>query len=641
MPESLLARIDAGQPVAGLTPEELTRLAAEIREIIIATVSRTGGHLAPSLGVVELAIALHAVFRTPEDKIIWDVGHQCYAHKLLTGRLERFGTLRQYGGLSGFPRRSESPHDAFGTGHSGTSISAAMGMAAARDVRHGTHKIVAVIGDGSMTSGESFEGLNHAGHLKKDLIVVLNDNEMSISPNVGALSSYLNRMMTGPLPTRLRDEFVKFLRVLPGFGEQAVRVARRLEESVKALVIPGMLFEELGFKYVGPIPGHEIAPLVETLHNVREQFHKPVLVHVVTKKGKGYRPAEREPARYHGVGPFEVKSGAPIVRPAPASYTAVFGEALLREAGREPRLVAITAAMTEGTGLAPFAAAYPDRFFDVGIAEEHAVTFAAGLACGGLRPVVAIYSTFLQRAYDQMIHDVCLQNLPVVFVLDRGGLVGDDGATHHGVFDLAYLRTMPNLVVMAPKDEGELARLLHTALRHEGPIALRYPRGAGVGVPVDHEPQAVPLGSWEVERPGDDLALLAVGQCLPAALEAAEALAGEGWQVRVVNARFVKPLDGELLAAAAATGLILTAEENILAGGFGSAVLEHLAEQGPAGVRVERVGIPDEFVEHGTQEVLRNKYGLDADGLAQRMRRMLEMRYRTPAERERPRVSNG
>jgi len=621
----LLARIDAGTLVATLTYEEQERLAAEIREIIIATVARTGGHLAPSLGVVELTIALQAVFPTPRDRIVWDVGHQCYAHKLLTGRLDRFCTLRQGGGISGFPRRSESCHDVFGTGHSGTSISAAAGLAAARDALGEEHKVVAVIGDGSMTSGEAFEALNHVGHLKQDLVVVLNDNEMSISQNVGALSSYLNRMLTSHLPTRMRDEFVKFIRSLPGVGEQAAKIAKRVEESVKALIVPGLLFEELGFRYVGPIPGHELKNLIETFRNVRDQFKKPVLVHVITKKGKGYPPAERDPARYHGVGPFDPATGALITPPAPPAYTAVFGQALVREAAREQRLIAITAAMTDGTGLAPFAAAYPGRFFDVGIAEQHAVTFAAGLACEGLRPVVAVYSTFLQRAYDQVLHDVCLQGLPVVFALDRAGLVGDDGATHHGVFDLSYLRQMPNLVIAAPKDEAELAQLVRTALAHTGPMALRYPRGAGVGVAIPEDPEPLPIGTWETLRPGGDLAILAVGACVSPALEAARELETEGWRVGVVNARFVKPLDVVLLAQTAAeNALLLTAEENVLAGGFGAAVLEQLSACGPVNVCVELAGIPDEFVEHGTQQDLRAKYGLDAAGLAARARKMLE-----------------
>ncbi|HEY5999532.1 MAG TPA: 1-deoxy-D-xylulose-5-phosphate synthase, partial [bacterium] len=617
-----MARVDAGTPVSALTAEEHERLAAEIRETIIATVAHTGGHLAPSLGVVELTIALHAVFPTPRDRIVWDVGHQCYAHKLLTGRFVNFGTLRQAGGISGFPRRAESPHDVFGTGHSGTSISAACGLAAARDALGARHKVVAVIGDGSLTSGEAFEALNHAGHLKKDLVVVLNDNEMSISPNVGALSSYLNRVLTSHLPTRMRDEFVRFIRSLPHVGEQAAKIAKRVEESVKALIVPGLLFEELGFRYVGPIPGHDVRNLVETFRNVREEFRKPVLVHVITRKGKGFPPAERDPARYHGVGPFDPATGALITAPAPPSYTAVFGRALVGEGAREPRLVAITAAMPDGTGLAPFAAAHPARFFDVGIAEQHAVTFAAGLACEGMRPVVAIYSTFLQRGYDQVLHDVCLQGLPVVFALDRGGLVGDDGATHHGLFDLAFLRSIPGMVVAAPKDEAELARLLRTALAHPGPFALRYPRGAGLGVPVDEDPQPLPVGSWEVLRPGGDLAILAVGPCVRPALEAAEALAAEGWRVGVVNARFVKPLDAAVLAeTAAANPLLITAEEGVLAGGFGDAVIAQLAEQGPAGVRVERAGVPDEFVEHAPQALLRDRLGLNAAGLAGRARR--------------------
>ncbi len=622
-PERVLERVAAGTPVSELGLEELERLAAEIREAIVETVSRTGGHLAPSLGVVELTIAIHAVFRSPEDRIIWDVGHQSYAHKLLTGRLGRFATLRQGGGISGFPRRSESPHDAFGTGHSGTSISAASGMAAARDILGESRKVVAVIGDGSMTCGEAFEGLNQVGHVKQDLVVVLNDNEMSISPNVGALSSYLNRKMTGHVPTRARDELVRFLKGLPGVGEQVARVARRLEESVKALVVPGLLFEELGFRYVGPIPGHDVGPLVETLRNVRDEFRKPVLVHVVTKKGRGYPPAEREPSRYHGVGPFDPETGELQRVAEPPSYTAVFGRALLREAAREPGLVAITAAMADGTGLAPFAAEHPGRFFDVGIAEGHAVTFAAGLAAGGLRPVVAIYSTFLQRGYDQVVHDVCLQGLPVIFALDRGGLVGDDGPTHHGVFDFAYLRHVPGIVVAAPKDEAELAVLLRTALEHPGPFALRYPRGAGLGVPVPDDPLPVPVGSWETLREGGDLAILAVGRCVAPALEAAAILEAEGRAAGVVNARFVKPLDLVCLEAAAATGRVLTVEEGALAGGFGAAVLEHLADRGLAAVRVARAGIGDAFVEHGTQGDLRAAAGIDAAGIAAAARRLL------------------
>ncbi len=639
MGKKILPGISGGN-LAGLTPQELRQLAGEIREKIISTVSRTGGHLAPSLGVVELTIALQSVFPTPRDKIIWDVGHQCYAHKLLTGRLDRFDTLRQYRGIAGFPRPDESPHDCFGTGHSGTSISAAAGIVEARDALDEDYKVVAVIGDGSMTSGEAFEGLNHAGHLGKDLVVVLNDNEMSISPNVGALSSYMSRLMTGHISTRIRDEIQKMIVSLPRFGESALRFAKRLEESLKLMVIPGVLFEEMGFKYVGPIPGHQIQHLIETFHNVR-QLHKPILVHVITKKGKGYDPAEKEPARYHGIGPFDVSTGRPLAKEKTPTYTAVFGDAMIREAKREPKLVGITAAMLEGTGLAKFARAFPERCYDVGIAEQHAVTFAAGMAIRGMRPVVAVYSTFLQRGYDQVLHDVCLQKLPVVFALDRAGLVGDDGPTHHGLFDLSYLRHIPNVVIMAPKDENELRRMLRTALAHQGPTVIRYPRGTGEGLPVDEDPEVIPLGRWEEECPGEDMAILASGSTLYPAREAARMLGEEGWKVAVINARFIKPLDRELLqSTAAATGLLMTVEENVLAGGFGSAVLEFLSDEGHTGVIVERVGIPDEFVVQGSQDVLRSRYGLDAAGLYQRALRMLEKKHGCAADRGRARSRN-
>jgi 1-deoxy-D-xylulose-5-phosphate synthase len=639
--KKILPGISSGKDLARLTPGQMEGLAAEIREVIIATVSRTGGHLAPSLGVVELTIALHSVFPTPGDKIIWDVGHQCYAHKLLTGRLDRFDTLRQYGGLSGFPRRGESPHDCFGTGHSGTSISAAVGMVEARDALGEDYKVVAVIGDGSMTSGESFEGLNHAGHLGKDLVVVLNDNEMSISPNVGALSSYMSRLMTGHLSTRIRDEMEKLIGGLPKVGGQALRLAKRVEESLKSLVIPGILFEEMGFKYVGPIPGHQIGHLIETFRNIR-QLNKPILVHVVTRKGKGYAPAEKEPSLYHGLGPFDVKTGRPLSKGGPPAYTTVFADALVREAKRDPKVVAVTAAMLEGTGLASFQKVFPERCFDVGIAEQHAVTFAAGLATRGIRPVVAIYSTFLQRAYDQILHDVCLQKLPVVFALDRAGVVGDDGPTHHGLFDLSYLRHLPNLVVMAPKDDRELGSMLRTALELDGPAVIRYPRGAAPGISAEEDPPPLPLGSWEELRPGRDVVFLAVGACVVPALEAAGMLEEQGWNAGVVNARFIKPLDGELLESLAGeTDLLLTAEENVLAGGFGSAVLEHLSSAGIRRLQVERAGIPDQFVEHGSQAVLRSKFGLDAAGLYQRALGALEAKARRASGQEKTRSRKG
>jgi len=637
----ILEGISSGSDLDRLSQEDLETLAQEIREVIISTVARTGGHIAPSLGVVELTLALHAVFPTPRDKIIWDVGHQCYAHKLITGRLDRFNTLRQYGGISGFPKRSESEHDAFGTGHSGTSISAANGMVEARDAMGEDYKVIAVIGDGSMTSGEAFEGLNHAGHLGKDIVVVLNDNEMSISPNVGALSSYMNRLMTGQLSTWFRDEFEKIVGSLPKVGEPAVRLAKRFEEAAKSLIIPGMLFEELGFKYVGPIPGHRLQDLIENFRNVRK-LKRPILVHVVTRKGKGYAPAEENPALFHGLGPFDVKTGKPVTKEGPPSYTSVFADAMIREARRDSRVVGITAAMMEGTGLSKFASEFPGRCYDVGIAEQHAVTFAAGLATQGIRPVVAVYSTFLQRGYDQVLHDVCLQKLPVVFALDRGGLVGDDGPTHHGLFDISYLRHIPNMVIMSPKDENELGRMLRTALAHPGPTAIRYPRGTGEGVPLDEDPAPLPLGSWEKVGDGKDAAILAVGTCLHPALEAAKMLEEiHGVDVTVVNARFIKPLDEALLEQlASTTPLILTVEENVLAGGFGSSVLEFLSEHGCRGVRVERAGIPDEFVEHGSQDVLRSKYGLDTAGIYQRLVGMLGKESGTSAGQERSRSEN-
>jgi 1-deoxy-D-xylulose-5-phosphate synthase len=623
--KKILPGIRDGRDLGTLGAPELAQLAAEIRETIIATVARNGGHLAPSLGVVELSIALQAVFPTPGDRIIWDVGHQCYAHKLLTGRYDRFESLRQYGGISGFPKTSESPHDCFGTGHSGTSISAATGMVEARDAQGKDYKVVAVIGDGSMTSGEAFEGLNHAGHLGKDLVVILNDNEMSISENVGALSSYMNRIMTGQVTTWFRDEFEKVVGSLPKVGESAVRFAKRLEESVKSLVIPGVLFEELGFKYVGPIPGHQTLQLIEHFRNIRK-LKRPILVHVVTKKGKGYKPAEDEPSLFHGLGPFDIKTGRPVAKEGPPSYTSVFARALISEARDDDRIVGITAAMLEGTGLAAFAEEFPDRCYDVGIAEQHAVTFAAGLATQGMKPVVAVYSTFLQRAYDQVLHDVCLQNLPVVFALDRGGIVGDDGPTHHGVFDLTYLRHIPNLIIMSPRDENELVQMLRTAIRHDGPAVVRYPRGSGTGVRVDFNPLPLPLGSWERLAEGRDICFIAAGHPLGQALEAAEMLRARGWDAGVINARFIKPLDTGLIEEAAKTGLIMTAEENVLAGGLGSAVLEHLSDAGIEGVTVHRAGIPDIFVEHGSQEVLRSKFGLDAAGLCERAVAMLEQK---------------
>ncbi len=624
---AILDQIGSTADLKRLSLMELRELAGELREEIIDTVSRTGGHLASSLGVVELTIALHRVFNTPDDQIVWDVGHQAYAHKLLTGRRGRFSTLRQLDGLSGFPKREESPFDAFDVGHSSTSISAALGMAAARDATGGKEKVVAVIGDGSLTAGLAFEGLNQAGHLKKDLIVILNDNEMSISPNVGAISSFLSRKLSSDLFVRFKKETENFLGHLPGFGKELIGLARRAEESIKGFLTPGMLFEAFGFDYFGPIDGNRLEDLVETLGNV-SRLKGPVLVHVLTRKGMGYPPAEEHPATFHGVGPFDRESGEVAEAKGGAqSYTGVFGQTLLDLAGADDRVVAITAAMKEGTGLGPFAERFPERFFDVGIAEQHAVTFAAGMACRGLRPVVALYSTFLQRAYDNVLHDVCLQNLPVVFALDRGGLVGADGPTHHGVFDLSYLRHIPNLVFMAPRNEIELQRALATALQSPGPFAFRYPRGKGEGLELLPHPEPLTIGRGEKLREGADGTVFALGATVGPALAAAETLAAEGIDLAVIDARFLKPLDGELLSAEARrTGAVVTVEENVLQGGFGSAVLEFFEEAGLS-PRVLRLGLPDRFVEQGSQAELWARYGLDASGIAGSLREF----FRHPA----------
>jgi len=604
---------------------DLPKLVDELRETIIGTVSRTGGHLAPSLGVVDLTVALHYVFDTPKDRIIWDVGHQAYAHKLLTGRRERFNTLRQFGGISGFPKREESPCDHFNVGHASTSISAALGMVAARDIKGEDFKVIAVIGDGSISAGLAFEGLNQAGHLKKNLVVILNDNEMSISPNVGALSSYLNRMMTGHFYTKLKLETKQFLQNIPRVGESMFNIAKKAEESIKGFMAPGLLFEELGFQYVGPIDGHRMDHLLETFRNIKD-FTWPVLVHVITKKGKGCEFAECNPAQFHGTPPFDPERGKTAgKKPKVMSYTEVFGQTMVKLAEDNDRIVAITAAMSDGTGLEKFAAQYPDRFFDVGIAESHGVTFACGLAVEGLRPVAAIYSTFMQRAYDQVMHDMCLQNLPVTLALDRAGLVGEDGPTHHGVFDLAYLRHLPNMVIMSPKDENELQHMIKTAVEHDGPAAVRYPRGTGLGVPMDQEVMSLPIGKGEVLREGEDVVIIAVGNMVRPSLEAAERLKMEGISAAVVNARFVKPLDEDLiLKMAKKTGRVVTVEEHALQGGFGSAVLECIDGNRITSVKTHRIGLPDRFIEHGTQSALRQKYGLDADGIFTSVREFME-----------------
>jgi 1-deoxy-D-xylulose-5-phosphate synthase len=620
----LLDHIASPADLKALGRDQLDLLAAEIREEIVKTVSRTGGHLASNLGVVELTIALHYVFNSPTDKLVWDVGHQTYTHKLLTGRRRKFKTLRQFGGLSGFPKRQESPHDCFEAGHSSTSISAALGMSVAKSLKEDGNRVIAVIGDGSMTAGLAFEGLNQAGHLEKDLIVVLNDNEMSISPNVGALASYLSRVMTGRFVNRFRSEMKTFLQTLPGIGKSMYKIAKQAEESFKGFLTPGLLFEELGFKYIGPIEGHRLDHLIETFSNVAT-MKGPILVHVLTEKGRGYRPAESDPARFHGVGRFRIETGRlPERGDGPPTYSEIFGKTLVRLAEQDEKIIAITAAMGDGTGLREYSARFPERFFDIGIAEQHAVTFAAGLAIEGFKPVVAIYSTFLQRAYDQVQQDVCLQNLPVVFALDRGGIVGSDGPTHHGLFDFSYLRHLPNMVVMAPKDENEFQHMIKTAVEWTTPIAFRYPRGTGFGVKMDRELRPLEVGKGEVLLEGDDVLILAIGSTVYPSMEAAYRLLEDGIGASVINCRFAKPLDGELICALAEkVGKILTVEENVLGGGFGSAVLELFHERGLSWVRVKRIGIPDQFVDHGPQETLRGRYNINTEGIAKEAREIV------------------
>lgn len=611
----ILDHIDTPRQLAALSYPELKQLAAEIRQKLLDTVAETGGHVSSNLGVVELTIALHRIFESPRDKIVWDVGHQGYVHKLLTGRRERFNTLRQFGGISGFLVREESPHDAFGAGHAGTSVSAALGMAVARDLRGENYHVAAIIGDGSLTAGMSLEAMNHAGHLGTRLIVILNDNEMSIAHNVGAISRALNQLRVDPRYHRAKEEVDQMVQRLPR-GEDAREAVRRVLHGVKALVLPNLLWEELGFTFVGAVNGHNIAAVEEALQRAKA-YRGPCLIHVLTQKGHGYGPAEEDSVRWHGVAPNgSAKKKAP-------TYTKVFGQTLVSEMRTNERVVAITAAMPDGTGLNDATEAFPNRVFDVGIAEQHAVTFAAGLAANGALPVVAIYSTFLQRAYDQVIHDVCIQKLPVVLALDRAGIVGDDGKTHQGIFDLSYLRCVPEIVVAAPRNENELQHLIHTGISHiaagKGPFAVRYPRGAGTGEHMDKQLRVLPVGKGELLRQGDDLALLAIGSAVGHALEAADLLADQGIRAAVVDARYLKPLDSELiLEVASRCGRVITIEENVVAGGFGEAVLEMLASHQLAGVKVEVVGLPDEFVEHGAPSLLREKYGLSGAAIAKR-----------------------
>ena len=609
----LLDRIESPADLRPLSPEQLEQVAAEIRAELLATVPQTGGHLASNLGTVELTIALHRVFNSPTDKLVWDVGHQAYPHKLLTGRAARFHTLRQQHGLAGFLSREESPHDHFGAGHAGTSISAALGMAVARDLAGQSCHVVAIIGDGGLTAGMALEALNHVGHSGTRVIVVLNDNQMSIAPNVGALARMFNRLRPGYHWAKEEAEHV--MTRLP-LGRQAWEVGKRVKRGVKSAVMPTLLWEELGFSYIGPVDGHDEGQAESVLRWVRDNCEGPTLVHVLTVKGKGYQPAEDDPVKLHGVSP------PPSVPAAAPTYTQVFGQALGRLMRDDERVVGITAAMPDGTGLTPLFREFPQRMFDVGICEQHAVTFAAGLATQGRVPVVAIYSTFLQRAYDQVIHDVCVQDIPVLFALDRGGIVGDDGKTHQGVFDLAYLRVLPNMVIMAPRDENELQRMLRTGVEYvaagRGPIAVRYPRGNGLGVPLDPESPPIPIGQGELLRDGRDVAILALGSTVAAALDAAEQLGERGVSCAVVDARFVKPLDDELiLEVVDRVDAVVTVEEHAINGGFGSAVLELLAARGRR-LPVELIGVPDEFVEHGKQNSIRAELALDGAGIARR-----------------------
>ncbi len=586
-----------------LSIKELELLGNDIRQFLIEKLSRTGGHIGPNLGVVELTIALHRCFNSPKDKIIWDVGHQSYVHKILTGRACHFDTLRQYKGLCGFPKMIESEHDVWETGHSSTSLSAAMGMAVARNLKGEKSHVVPVIGDGALTGGMALEALNHIGHEKEKVIVILNDNEMSIAPNVGAIHNVLGRLRTAGKYNWVKDELEVLLKKIPAVGNQLAGTAERIKDSLKYMFVPGMFFEELGFTYLGPVDGHNYEDLFDNLAYAKK-CDGPVLLHVITKKGKGYNPAENDKiGTWHGTGPYKTDTGD-FVKPAsgPPAWSSLVSETVRKVARTDKRIVAITPAMPVGSKLEGFASEFPDRMFDVGIAEQHAATFAAGLATQKMKPFLAIYSTFLQRAYDQVVHDICRQNLNVFIGIDRAGLVGADGETHQGVFDIAFLRSLPNLVLMMPKDENEGQHLVYTALTYdEGPIALRFPRGNGLGVPMDAEFKPIPIGTWEVLRHGEDAAILTFGTTIPMAIEAAEALEKQGVSVRVINARFIKPLDVEMLTGILEENLpILTIEEAVLQGGFGSFVLETANEMGYSGARIDRMGIPDKFIEHGS-----------------------------------------
>jgi len=610
---NLLEQINTSKNIKDLSRAELKLLAGQIRERIIDVVSKNGGHLASSLGAVELTLAIHYVFDLPKDTLIWDVGHQSYAHKLITGRNDTFDSLRQYKGISGFSKIKESSYDGFTVGHSSTSISAGLGVCYAKYLNKDESDVISVIGDGSLTAGLAYEGLNQTGDSKQNLIVILNDNDMSISANVGALSSLLSRTFSAKYLQSMRNRFGAFLKSLPKIGDDIYNIAKRSEESFKTFITPGMLFEAFNFDYFGPIDGHNLDHLIDILKNIKNP-KDPILLHVTTVKGKGYKPAEKNPIYFHGVGSFAVDTGKSIKIPNEIpTYTQVFGSQMVKLGKSNEKIVAVTAAMPEGTGLIEFSKQYPDRFFDVGIAEQHAVTFSAGLASKGLKPVIAIYSTFLQRAFDQILHDVCIDAHPVVFAIDRGGIVGEDGPTHHGLFDFSYLRCMPNMTIMAPKDENELARMLVTAIHHDGPIALRYPRGIGVGVQIEEKPKPLEIGKGQVIVQGDDLLIIAIGQSVSQAVKANIELKEQGIFATIINARFVKPLDSDLIIELSTKiQKIIIVEEHVLDGGFGSAVLEMFADKGLTKFLVNRIGINNRFVEHGPQDVLRKDYEIDS-----------------------------
>ncbi|ACL69410.1 1-deoxy-D-xylulose-5-phosphate synthase [Halothermothrix orenii] len=623
---NIFDKVNSPEDLKSLNIEDLNSLAQEVRKFIIETVADTGGHLASNLGVVELTLALHYHLNSPKDKIIWDVGHQSYTHKILTGRKKKFHTIRQYKGLSGFPKYSESIHDVIETGHSSTSISAALGLALARDLKNRNDRIYAVIGDGALTGGMAFEALNHAGHLGTDIKVVLNDNAMSISKNVGALSHYLSRIRTDPTLSKFKDDVEVLLSRIPKIGNTVSRSVERVKDGLKYLFLSGVLFEEMGFTYMGPLDGHNIQELITNFKNA-DNIKGPVLIHVNTKKGKGYKPAESQPSKFHGVSPFKIDNGESKRKKSNFTYSQVFGQTMVKLGNKDKKIVGITAAMPEGTGLSYFKKEFPDRFFDVGIAEQHAVTLATGMARAGMKPVVAIYSTFLQRAYDQVIHDACIQNLPVTFAIDRAGIVGADGETHHGLFDLSFLRAIPNIIIMAPKNENELQHMIYTAINNDQPVAIRYPRGEGYGVELDNDFSTIPIGKGELLCDGKDVLIIAVGSRVYPAMEAARVLSQQGIKAAVINARFIKPLDKNLiLNKINECKKVITVEEHALKGGFGSAILEFINENDLRGIKVKRLGLPDRFLPHGPTGHLQTIYHIDKNAIIESALKLVDER---------------